>query len=335
MKIVAPLTNIDNYEILVESGADEFYVGITPYEFIGKYAIEPFALNRRPYISGFNLGTSDSLKILRKKCDIYNKPVKITINAHYYIQSQYYIIEKIIRKFIDYGFNTFIIADIALIVFLKEKDIKCKIHLSGDFGSINSSTIDFLMQFDINRIIFPRNTSLIEMKSCIKNNKSYNIEYESFILNEKCPYNSSYCNSFHSENITNICCINHYTSLVNNEPIKFKKLSNEITKKKILIKNKIFDLKNTNNQKPILLINQSFGNSGCGICKLHELGELGIEYVKVVGRGINIDLILRDIKIIKTLINQMEYFNKSNDYSNYFKEYLFENNCTQRCYYPD
>lgn len=53
--------------------------------------------------------------------DVYKVPVSITFNYLYYLEEQYEIISYIMQDLIEIGFDEFIIADIALILYLKEK----------------------------------------------------------------------------------------------------------------------------------------------------------------------------------------------------------------------
>ena len=144
MKIVSGLGCIDDYIRLVKAGADEVFCGYVPYEWNKKYG-SLFPLNRREVLYyNIQINSLEDMKILKKMVDIYKVPVSIAFNYLYYIEEQYEEIANIIEDLIRVGFNEFIIADIALILYLKEKGIKCVIHLSGECAEINSLSIDFL-----------------------------------------------------------------------------------------------------------------------------------------------------------------------------------------------
>ena len=144
MKIVSGLGCIDDYIRLVKAGADEVFCGYVPYEWNKKYG-SLFPLNRREVLYyNIQINSLEDMKILKKMVDIYKVPVSIAFNYLYYIEEQYEEIANIIEDLISIGFNEFIIADIALILYLQEKGIKCVIHLSGECSEINSLAIDFL-----------------------------------------------------------------------------------------------------------------------------------------------------------------------------------------------
>ena len=53
-------------------------------------------------------------------------------------------------------FEDYIIADPALILYLRQQKIGCRISLSGEVGEINSAMAGLFEQMEISRIIFPR-----------------------------------------------------------------------------------------------------------------------------------------------------------------------------------
>ena len=125
MKIVAGLGSIDDYIALAKAGADEVFCGYVPYEWNKKYGTL-FPLNRREVLYyNVNIGSLEDMKILKKMEDKYKVKVNITFNYLYYLEEQYEMIAKLISELIDIGFTDFIIADIALILYLEEKNIKC------------------------------------------------------------------------------------------------------------------------------------------------------------------------------------------------------------------
>ena len=58
------------------------------------------------------------------------------------------------------GFDSFILADPALILYLRQKGISCKIHLSGEAGEMNREAIKVFREMGIGRIIFHRKNTV-------------------------------------------------------------------------------------------------------------------------------------------------------------------------------
>ena len=320
MKIVAGLGSIDDYIALAKAGADEVFCGYVPYEWNKKYGTL-FPLNRREVLYyNVNIGSLEDMKILKKMEEKYKVKVNITFNYLYYLEEQYEIIAKLISELIDIGFTDFIIADIALILYLEEKNIKCNIHLSGEGAEINSLSIDFFNQFsNINRYIFHRKNSILDMKSCILNNKR-KMEYEAFILNEKCHYTGAFCSSFHCDELAHLCKVSYKLGKINEEVKDF----NEVDKKI-----KLYYSEDIEEYKDYDLL----GSTGCGLCSLKKLKEAGVTYLKVVGRGNSIDFMERDVKELRTALDILEKISNEN-YVEEMKNKLFKNKkCSRNCYY--
>ena len=320
MKIVAGLGSIDDYIALAKAGADEVFCGYVPYEWNKKYGTL-FPLNRREVLYyNVNIGSLEDMKILKKMEDKYKVKVNITFNYLYYLEEQYEMIANLISKLIDIGFTDFIIADIALILYLEEKNIKCNIHLSGECAEVNSLSIDFFNQFsNISRYIFHRKNSISDMKSCIVNNKR-KMEYEAFILNEKCHYTGAFCSSFHCDELAHLCKVSYKLGKINEEVKDF----NEVDKKI-----KLYYSEDIEECKDYDLV----GSTGCGLCSLKKLKEAGVTHLKVVGRGNSIDFMERDVKELRTALDILEKISNEN-YEEEMKNKLFKNKkCSRNCYY--
>ena len=180
MKITAGLGSVDDYPMYVEAGADECFCGYVPFAWAEKYGVlNP--LNRRE-VRAYNvqIGSYEELKILGNMRKYYQVPVAITFNSLSYTPEQYPVVGEIIGQCHQAGFDTIIVADPALLLYIRSQKIPCRIHLSGEFGEINSQMADFLEEMEICRVIFHRKNTVEDMKSCISNLKK-NIEYPIFL----------------------------------------------------------------------------------------------------------------------------------------------------------
>ncbi|MDO5516383.1 MAG: U32 family peptidase [Clostridium sp.] len=349
MKIVAGLGCIDDYIRLVKAGADEVFAGFVPYDWNKKYGTL-FPLNRREVLYyNVQINSIEDMKILKKMMDVYKVPVTITFNYLYYLEEQYEIIADTIKELINIGFYEFIVADIALLQYLKKKNIKCSIHLSGECAEINRLSIDFLNQFNIDRYIFHRKNTIEDMKSCIENNKVKNLEYEAFILNERCHYTGAFCSSLHCDELAHICQLQYTMAKVNKETNHFKAVDDKFKRyygddegdsEEYTLDNHLEDYDADESYKYIL------GASGCGICALKKLKRAGVTHLKVVGRGNSIDNMEKDIQGLKRALNILERTDNDKSSGNKticldndisfeknINEEMFEGKCSKECYY--
>lgn len=328
MKIVSGLGCIDDYIRLVKAGADEVFCGYVPYEWNKKYG-SLFPLNRREVLYyNIQINSLEDMKILKKMVDKYKVPVSIAFNYLYYIEEQYEEIANIIEDLIRVGFNEFIIADIALILYLKEKGIKCVIHLSGECAEINSLAIDFLNKLNISRYVFHRKNTIEDIESCIKNNKIKNLQYEAFILNEKCHYSGAFCSSLHCDEMCHLCTMPYDLAKVNEKANYFPDVDKRLELYYKELEDEELYLENEYKNDSYLL-----GSTGCGICELKKLKEAGVTHLKVVGRGKYIDDIEKDIIGLKQAINIIENIEDDENYKKVIKNKLFKGKCSKECYY--
>lgn len=343
MKIVAGLGSIDDYIKMVKAGADEVFVGFVPYEWNKKYGTL-FPLNRREVLYyNVQITSFEDMKILKKMMDIYRVPVTIAFNYLYYLEEQYEMIVDIIKRLKDIGFNEYIIADIALLQYLKKNDIECFIHLSGECAEINRLSIDFLNQFNIGRYIFHRKNTIEDMKSCIENNKVKGLQYEAFMLNEKCHYTGAFCSSLHCDELSHICQLQYIMGKVDEESNNFKTVNEKLNKYYKDIEDGNSEEENYDKYE-----NSSYiiGTSGCGICSLKKLKASGVTHLKVVGRGNSIENMERDIiglrKAIdilnmteqkKEIHNQEYVLGNDISFEQKINEQIFCGKCSKECYY--
>ena len=165
MKLTVGLGSVDEYIRFSEAGADEFFCGYVPYSWTQKYDTM-MPLNRREVLcSNVQLGAFSELEILSSMIRDYQRPVHLTFNSLFYLPEQYPEIAKIMKACMCLGFQSYIIADPALILYLREHNIDCEIHLSGETGEVNSCMIDFFQQFSLKRVIFHRKNNFDDMKN--------------------------------------------------------------------------------------------------------------------------------------------------------------------------
>ena len=316
MKITAGLGCIDDYVRLVKSGADEVFCGFVPFSWNEKYGTL-FPLNRREVLYyNVQIGSFEDMKILKKMVEKYKVPVSITFNYLYYLQEQYEEIADIIKKLMDIGFRDFIIADLSLIMYLRKRGIDCSMHLSGECAEINSLSIDFFNKFNISRYIFHRKNTFEDMKSCIENNKVKDLEYEAFILNEKCHFTGAFCSSFHCDELAHLCKVPYEIGKVREDEGILKNIDDF---------EEYEDIEEEDSYK--------VGSTGCGLCALKKLKECGITHLKVVGRGNYIDIIEKDVEALRKAIDIMEKCTDEDEFKKRVKKEIFNNKCSKECYY--
>lgn len=324
MKIVAGLGSIDEYETFVKAGADEFFCGYVPFSWAEKYGvIHP--LNRREVLFyNVQIGSMSELQILKKMVDYYGKPVKLTFNSIYYTGKQYPVIAEIITQCMAAGFENFIIADPALMLYLRQQKINCGIHLSGETAEVNRGMLEQMLPFGIRRVIFHRKNSLEDMQSCIKE-ADFPHEYEAFILNELCHFSGAFCNSLHCDELTHLCRVPYELGNLH------KKEETDAAQKDVAETDRIQGKEG----KGLPLDEDGYltGSTGCGLCAIYRMKQVGITHLKLVGRGNYTDFMEKDIRQLRKALDILEKSDNELQYQRKMKASLFPDGCSQNCYY--
>lgn len=324
MKIVAGLGSIDEYETFVKAGADEFFCGYVPFSWAQKYGvIHP--LNRREVLFyNVQIGSMSELQILKKMVDYYGKPVELTFNSIYYTGEQYPVIAEIITQCMAAGFENFIIADPALMLYLRQQKINCGIHLSGETAEVNRGMLEQMLPFGIRRVIFHRKNSLEDMQSCIKE-AGFPHEYEAFILNELCHFSGAFCNSLHCDELTHLCRVPYELGNLH------KKEETDAAQKDVAETDRIQGKEG----KGLPLDEDGYltGSTGCGLCALYRMKQVGITHLKLVGRGNYTDFMEKDIRQLRKALDILENSDSEAQYQKKMKASLFPDGCSQNCYY--
>ena len=331
MKLTVGLGSVDEYIRFSEAGADEFFCGYVPYSWTQKYDTM-MPLNRREVLcSNVQLGAFSELEILASMIRDYQRPVHLTFNSLFYLPDQYPEIAKIMKACMCLGFQSYIIADPALILYLREHNIDCEIHLSGETGEVNSRMVDFFQQFSLKRVIFHRKSSFDDMKAVINAEKSYGglraeTEFEAFILNEMCQFTGAFCNSLHCDELGHLCRIPYWL-----EPLRESCDDSSLRQLRpsVPAASSQTDVPNDSDLPDGYLC----GATGCGLCALYRLREIGITHLKLVGRGNYTDFMEQDIRMLRQALAILETSASEKDFQLNMREQLFPQGCSSHCYY--
>ena len=75
------------------------------------------------------------------------------------------------------------------------------------------------------------------------------------------------------------------------------------------------------------------GSTGCGLCALYRMKQVGITHLKLVGRGNYTDFMEKDIRQLRKALDILEKSDNELQYQREMKASLFPDGCSQNCYY--
>lgn len=328
MKIVAGLGSIDEYRRFAAAGADEFFCGYVPYSWAKKYGTV-LPLNRREVLCyNVQLGAFSELEILSELVKKYGKPVHLTFNSLYYTPEQYPEIGEIISRCMQLGFRSYIIADPALLVYLREKGVNCEIHLSGECGEVNSRMVTaFDKKIGMKRVIFHRKNTFEDMRAVAE--KCEIPELEAFVLNEMCQFTGAFCNSLHCDEMGYLCRVPYELGT-----IKTVKTDGQGLEKPASAPDKMGSVSQLEPPDPVYdPTGYLCGETGCGLCALYQLKQAGITHLKLVGRGNYTDYMEKDIRNLRNALRLLEESGDEAEFKSKLKSGIFPGGCSGNCYY--
>ena len=339
MKITSGLGSIDDYPRYVRAGADELFCGYVPFSWSEKYGTV-LPLNRREVLNyNVQIGSFSELEILANMVQKYQKPVHLAFNSLYYRPEQYEEIAQIIQQCRSIGFDSYILADPALLVYLRKEKIDCEVHLSGDLGTVNSAMTEVFAKEYPKRIIFQRKNTISEMRAVIQHitaqkeaarkEWTYPTEFEAFALNELCQFSGAFCNSLHCDEMGYLCRVPYWKKPMSLSESKLEKQEKNRPGENISISewDSASELMN-----PISEDGYLCGATGCGLCTLKQLSDAGITHLKLVGRGNYTDFMERDIRNLRRTLEILEDSSTEEEYIRAMKAELFPNGCSHMCY---
>lgn len=339
MKITSGLGSIDDYPRYVRAGADELFCGYVPFSWSEKYGTV-LPLNRREVLNyNVQIGSFSELEILANMVQKYQKPVHLAFNSLYYRQEQYEEITQIIQQCRSIGFDSYILADPALLVYLRKEKIDCEVHLSGDLGTVNSAMTEVFAKEYPKRIIFQRKNTISEMRAVIRHitaqkeaarkEWTYPTEFEAFALNELCQFSGAFCNSLHCDEMGYLCRVPYWKKPMSFSESKLEKQEKNRPGENISISewDSASELMNPVSEDGYLC-----GATGCGLCTLKRLSDAGITHLKLVGRGNYTDFMERDIRNLRRTLEILEDSSTEEEYIRAMKAELFPNGCSHMCY---
>lgn len=298
MKILAPINSPQEVEMLVKSGAEELYCGLSPQEWVSSHGMAVW-LNRRSPRAG-NIQTVEALHQLVREAHSYQVPVFLTLNAPYYTESQHpYLFDLVRRMVFEIGVDALIISDIGLISGIRELGIDVEIHLSSVGVSLNSETIKFYQQLGAKRIILPRGLSLREIRNIALKVKDV-VDLEVFILNDGCAFEEGLCHTTH--NVVGAFC----SGLARWEYHFHQNGKRQNPRSEVDLDIHMRDYREWMwyiNGCGCSLTPKGLPYGPCGLCAIPEFSEMGIGAIKIIGRQASPFRRLVSVQLVKAVVD--------------------------------
>ncbi|HUW36800.1 MAG TPA: U32 family peptidase [Rhodocyclaceae bacterium] len=297
MKVTAPISRIDEIEPLAAAGADELYCGVVPKEWIARF--NTGAVNRRYF---GNLGGLEELRDAVAIAQRSGAKLFMVLNAQSYGGTHQDALVELAGRFRDFGGDAVIVADIALIAELRERQPDLAIHVSSVAGCRNSAGIGFYRDLGVRRVILPRDVTLDEIGAMAR--AADGVEIEAFVLNDGCVFEEGVCHSIHlPANQGGPICIDSRT--FDYRDAKGGRIS-ERTARKLR--------ENDKDYKRWLWYRFGCGFSTtpegypfgpCGLCAISRLEAAGVTSIKIAGREGATERKLKSAEMVRAVVDRV------------------------------
>ncbi|MDP7593769.1 MAG: U32 family peptidase [Litorilituus sp.] len=276
MKITAPISRVEEIQLLSDAGADEFYCSVVPESWTAQF--QTSAVSRRAF---GNLPSFDDLARAIVVAHRLGKKLHLVMNSQHYTGEQLTCLLELATVFDSLEGDAVIVGDETLLALLGSHSFNFAIHASSIASCRNSEAAKFHHELGADRIIFPRNMKISEMEKMAI--ECPELEFESFVLNDGCVFEEGSCHTIHLPGkLGGAICLDNYQSI--EQRVDGESLTQE--------EQLAFRLNDKQYQSWVWY---RFGNGfsmskngllygPCGLCAVPRLASAGVTSVKIAGR---------------------------------------------------
>lgn len=292
MKIFAPIFAKEEVQPLARAGAQEFYCGIVPTAWRERYGFE-MCPNRRESARA-NLESYEELAAIVQQSHALGITVHVTLNAHYYTEGMLQLIRPMLFRLREVGVDAVIVADVGLLLLLRELDLGLSIDVSTAGMAYNEQSVAFFQELGARRILFPREMTPEEMGQITQ--VFLDLEYEAFMYVGGCFFADAFCTAIHHPGRDFFCRM--LLDDGNCIPLNERRRAHDLA----------FD----GDETLRYFSSRSFGGNphvtlegtrpGCGLCSLRTLRQAGVGSLKLVGRTQVVQYRVFNVRLIREAI---------------------------------
>lgn len=298
MKILAPIREIEELEMLHAAGAEELYCGFVPAAWTEKYQGAVW-LNRRS-TRGSSVESAQAMRQLTDAAHALRLPVYVAFNAPYYTAEQTELVMGLARTLSEEcGVDAFIVTDVNLLIRLCDEKLTAQTHISSVAASLNLEAIRFLMNFGPSRVVLPRSVTIAEIESITKAVRG-ECEIEVFMLNDGCAFEEGFCATTHHHSVGAFC-----TSLSGMQTDFEWRGSYFSARRQAWLRRNLEDYREWVwylNGNGCSSTPKGLPYGPCGLCAIPDLHRIGVDSLKIVGREASPFKKLASVKMVADIV---------------------------------
>jgi putative protease len=303
VKITAPLSRLDEVEMLIGSGADELYCGLVPERWMKRFT-RALWLNRRDPRSA-NFTNEDDLVRAIETAHGLGAKVFLTLNAPFFTAGQQGLVLELADWAAgDAGVDALIVADLGLLAALSGRLPKgTGLHTSTVGNASNREAVEHWADLGVERVILPRHLSIEEIGRLVLS-VGQRVELEAFVLNDTCVYEEGFCHTMHGVDRLGAFCLTPWEYEIH--PAGAAELGDA--------DRRAWDEHLADYEKWLWYCNScgcTMSEKGlplgpCGLCAIKALDRAGVTSVKIVGREAASLRKLRSVQLVKRVVERVD-----------------------------
>lgn len=281
MKILAPVDSPQEAKLLASLGALELYGGYLTDAWERRFALDA-SPNRRTFPEAQIRGR-EQLEATVRAAHEGGARFFLTMNAPFFAAGQREAVLAMTEEALGAGADALIVADPGLILEARARWPAVPVHLSSLGEAGNSAAAAFYRDLGVARITLPRHLAVSEIRNIVE--LTPGVAFDVFVLYGQCPNAEGACTFSHDHPKRIWPCVQRY---------KMQPAAG-ITQQAVA---------------PAVRGQGLWGGcnrtDACGFCAIPELGELGVEAVKVVGRGSPTTRKVWAVRTLRSLFDTLE-----------------------------
>jgi putative protease len=299
-----PVSHPEEVEMLVESGAGEFYCGFVPPEWLERYG-GAFWLNRRGPVSG-NLHRREDVALVTERAHIRRVPVFVTFNAPYYTPEQQEFLLPVVEGLsTEASIDGVIVSDLGFLMAVRDAFPDLPVHASSVMATLNPGMVELLESLGARRVILPRSLGLSAIAELCEA-AGGRLETEAFVMNEGCVFEEGYCMTTHRSAgalCVQLPAVPHRFLPLDGAPSSSRSAAPEEARK---LMGAFGDWVWFQNGCGNSVSAGGIPNGPCGLCALHDLARTGVTSLKIAGRSASAYRKLVSLQMVRAVLDLVE-----------------------------
>ncbi len=308
LRILCPFNKADEVAELVAAGADELYCGVLSEEWATRYT--SVASSNKREDAAANLRSFEDLARGVEAAHAAGALVNVTFNA-LYTEEQYRLLLDEMRLAVEAGADALIVADIGLLLFVKDAKLDVKLHMSTISAAFNSEAIRFYEDLGASRVILPRQLRIAEISELAASAGA--MELEVFARNEACRNVDGFCTFLHVSKALNEQLGRSLHAPITRGPARGPgspspgQLEPAMFDRPCAVRSRVEPVSGSAAVPDEVLrnvgaaVNDTSCTDPCGACRFEELDRMGVHGVKIVGRHRRTEAKAKDVLFLKTV----------------------------------